>query len=65
MTEAELEYELCLKEQLAMLQRSYNEAATPIVKRLVDLYAMQPSRPFIIDASLVTTSLKQGPSREG
>lgn len=50
MTDDELRYERLLKEQLMALERSYREAAAPIVKRLADLYARQPPKPFIADA---------------
>ena len=47
MAEDEIEYERLLHEQLRMLRESYEKAAAPIIKRLVDLYALRPAPPMI------------------
>lgn len=47
MTESELEYERALHHQLRMIREAYEKDAAPIIKRLVDLYALRPAPPMI------------------
>lgn len=37
-----------LRETLANMQRSYHDAAKPLVDRLVEIEALKPSRPLIV-----------------
>ena len=60
MAEDEIEYERLLHEQLRMLRESYEKAAAPIIKRLVDLRNRQPLAPMIfrvdqIDSAFLKT----------
>ena len=48
MTDSELEYERLLHEQLRMIRESYEKDAAPIIKRLVNIYAMRPAPPMIL-----------------
>ena len=43
MTDDERDYERMLHEQLRLIRESYEKDAAPIIKRLVDLYALRPA----------------------
>lgn len=69
MTESELEYGRLLHEQLRLIREAYEAQAAPIIKRLVDLYALRPAPPMIfhvdqIDSAFLKT-LSEKADRHG
>lgn len=45
------EMERMLKEQLMLIQRSYQETASPIIKRLVEIQRLRPAPPVFLQIS--------------